>query len=489
MTIVHGGDGHNHRRPMLAGLLVPTVAPHSHAARLAREQIAYSIKAMDRAIPGVLVLAGVLSAAFNLIPALGSVPLSRAMLFCGCVAAWCLTARLVIRCYWQRGQADRSLAFWRGIFCLLFLANGICWALPVFLLWVDGNAVNNFAVMFLSVFCIANASNEHGDSFRFFIALAAGCFLMTLAGLLLHPSPVRDAGIVLVSAGSAWFALMATHARRRFRDLVLTRLTNEDLVAVAREARDTALELKARAESASNAKSAFLANMSHELRTPLNAIIGFAQIIRDEMFGPLGSARYKSYMIDIESSGQHLLGIINDLLDVAKIEAGRMEVKRDWTAPEDFIEAAIQVVRGHPAAAGARIAKDFGHGASRVYADERMLRQALVNLLSNAVKHNLPGEPISVSTRQLADGTLRIVVADRGVGIPAHLLDKVFEVFEQADNSYAREKQGTGLGLALVKAFVTAHGGKVWLESEPGAGTRAIIELPRPTPAALSRAA
>ncbi|MCC6921148.1 MAG: HAMP domain-containing histidine kinase [Alphaproteobacteria bacterium] len=474
---------------MLAGLLVHPVTPHSHAARLVREQIVYAIKAMNRGIPGVLVLAGVLAVAVNVIPALGPVPLSDSALFCGCVATWCLIARALIHLYERQEPADRALPIWKGLFSTLFLANGICWALPVFILWVDGSAINNFAVMLLSVFCIANASNEHGDDFGFFLSLAAGCFVVTMAGILLHPSPVRDAGLVLVPAGSAWFALMATHARRRFTELVLTRLTNEDLVSGARAARDEALENKARAESASNAKSAFLANMSHELRTPLNAIIGFSQIVRDEMFGPLGNARYKTYVSDIETSGQHLLGIINDLLDVAKIEAGRMELKCDWTAPEDFIQAAIQVVRGHPAAAGARITTDFGHGSSRVYADGRMMRQTLVNLLSNAVKHNLPGEPISVSTRLGADGALRIVVADRGVGIPAHLLDKVFEVFEQADNSYAREKQGTGLGLALVRAFVTAHGGKVWLESEPGAGTRAIIELPRPTPAALSRAA
>jgi two-component system cell cycle sensor histidine kinase PleC len=199
--------------------------------------------------------------------------------------------------------------------------------------------------------------------------------------------------------------------------------------------------------------------------------------VRDELFGPIGNPKYQEYLTDIERSGQHLLGIINDILDIAKIEANKMAVAQDWIEPESFIEDAIRVARGHPAAAGSTIVFEAGHGAAEVFGDARMLKQTLINLLSNALKHNTPGEPVTIRTSLTAAPALRIEVIDRGVGIPAKMLERVFGAFEQADNTYSRERQGTGLGLALVKAFVSAHKGKVWLESDVGAGTTAIVEL------------
>jgi two-component system cell cycle sensor histidine kinase PleC len=458
-------------------------------ARLLREQLEYSVLAMSRGAYGVLALAIAVSAAFCSADLMGNVPVWQAAVFCALVCAWSTVALGLIRVYRSMHIADDRLPVWDRRFCLLFFANGLCWSSPVFLLWADGAPVNNFCLLVLCVLCVANAANEHGDAFQYFISLTVGCVSLTLVGALLQPSAVFTAAVVLVPAGTAWFTFMALHARRRFTELVMTRIDNEELAASCGAARDEALALKGKAESASSAKSAFLANMSHELRTPLNAIIGFAQIVRDEMFGPIGSPRYKEYVADIESSGQHLLGIINDLLDVAKVEAGRIELDRHWTEPCGFIDEAIRVARGQPGASSARITANYQHGASRVFADPRMMRQAVLNLVSNAIKHNLPGAPVDITTSIAGDGALRIAVNDRGEGIPPHMLEKVFEVFEQADNSYARDKQGTGLGLALVRAFVTAHSGRVWLESAEGAGTTAIIELPRPAPASVSLAA
>jgi two-component system cell cycle sensor histidine kinase PleC len=450
----------------------------AHRNRILREQLAYTVLSLSRGSYGVVVLAIVLGASFASIDGLGDVPAYNAILFCSLVATWSVASLLLVRAYYRRDVGDRALEAWRIRFLTLIAANGVCWGAASFLLWVPGHDINNFALVMLCVFSIANAAIEHGGSRTYFLGLSVPILLVNVASLALHPSDLTLGCAMLLLASTSWFTLMALHAHRRFTELVLTKVQKEELALANCQARDEAVALKIKAETASSAKSTFLANMSHELRTPLNAIIGFAQIVRDEMFGPVGSPRYREYVSDIERSGQHLLGIINDLLDVAKIEAGRMEIRRDVENPADFINDAILVARGQTGAASARITTEFAHDDAFVFADTRMMRQTVINLLSNAIKHNLPGEPISIATSVTPENMMRIVIRDRGAGIPAHMLDRVFEVFEQADNSYARERQGTGLGLALVRAFIAAHDGRVWLESEQGTGTAAIIELP-----------
>jgi len=305
----------------------------------------------------------------------------------------------------------------------------------------------------------------------------------TLPAANLRYLPMKTArGVVgvLGVAGSPEPQRHLTPAQRRLMDAfanqVALSVERDNLAQQARQA--VVLQVTEKLQAA------LLNSISHELRTPLNAIIGFSQIVRDEMFGPVGSPRYKDYMIDIEGSGQHLLGIINDILDIAKIEANRMTLTREWIDPASFIAEAAAVTRGQPRAMGVAIEVEQGPTGAVVYADARMMRQTLINLLSNAVKHSLPGTPVLIRTHVTAGGRLRLEVVDQGAGIPQDMLEKVFDAFEQADNSFAREKQGTGLGLALVRAFVRAHGGRVWLESAPGEGTTAIIELPGARPVA-----
>lgn len=237
-----------------------------------------------------------------------------------------------------------------------------------------------------------------------------------------------------------------------------------------------------RAEAASNSKSQFLASMSHELRTPLNAIIGFADLIRNETFGAIQPTRYLEYVSDIQSSGTHLLGVINDILDMAKIEAGRFELHEETVDPFDLIEDVLRMMRPATDAKNLDVSIHRGRaskGGHWIRADERQLRQVVLNLLSNAVKFTPNGGRIVCAMGPLGNGDLEFTVEDTGIGVPADMIEKIFEPFEQVENSFTRSSSGTGLGLPLSRAMVEAHGGRLYLESTLGQGSTVYIRWPK----------
>jgi len=241
---------------------------------------------------------------------------------------------------------------------------------------------------------------------------------------------------------------------------------------------------KERAEKASRAKSAFLANMSHELRTPMNAIIGFAEVIAKQMMGPVLPARYGDYAQDILRSGQHLLSLINDLLDLAKIEAGRMSLNRDVIDLRDSLFEATRVFDNDAQNAGVAIAVTAPDGMG-IHADRRALRQMLLNLVSNALRFTQSGGRIDI-TAAVVGGELHVVVADTGRGIAAETLERLMEPFVQGSEAAVRGQQGTGLGLSITRKLVELHGGRFVVESKVGAGTRATLAFPAAALAALA---
>jgi signal transduction histidine kinase len=228
-------------------------------------------------------------------------------------------------------------------------------------------------------------------------------------------------------------------------------------------------------EAASRHKSEFLANMSHELRTPLNAIIGFSEVLSDRMFGEL-TAKQDEYLHDIYDSGQHLLSLINDILDLSKIEAGRMELElTDFDLPA-AIDNALTLIRERAGRRGIALHQSVDPRLSQIRADERKVKQVLLNLLSNAVKFTPEGGRIDVRAR-LADGSIEIAVTDTGIGITTEDQDTVFEEFRQVGTS-DKKAEGTGLGLALCRKFVELHGGRIRVESDPGHGSTFAFTLP-----------
>jgi two-component system cell cycle sensor histidine kinase PleC len=232
---------------------------------------------------------------------------------------------------------------------------------------------------------------------------------------------------------------------------------------------------KVKAEGANKAKGEFLANMSHELRTPLNAINGFSEIMMGEMYGPLGDDRYKEYAGDIHASGQHLLALINDILDMSKIEAGKLKLRMEAVHVEDVAEDTIRLMRNRADAAGLTLSMDLAR-APETECDYRAVKQILLNLVSNAVKFTPRGGAVRI-TAQPVGARLKLSVTDTGIGIAKGDLERLAKPFEQVETQHSKTTQGTGLGLALTKSLVELHGGELTIASEPGRGTTVSFTL------------
>ncbi|MBS0295460.1 MAG: PAS-domain containing protein [Proteobacteria bacterium] len=285
-----------------------------------------------------------------------------------------------------------------------------------------------------------------------------------------------DGGLVMTAADIT--AIKRQEAARAKNEAELHRIVarlEESQSELAVLARKYEIE-KTRAEAANRAKSEFLANMSHELRTPLNAINGFSEIMVSELYGPVGDRRYKEYAQDILSSGQHLLALINDILDMAKIEAGKLNLKFEPISIEEVAEDVLRLMRDRAEKAGLTLASEVPE-LPEVEADYRAVKQILLNLISNAVKFTPSGGRVTVRART-SGGDMQLQVRDTGIGISAEDLKRLAQPFEQVETQHSKTQQGSGLGLALTKSLIEMHGGRLDLASEQGLGTTVTVTLP-----------
>ncbi len=410
----------------------------------------------------------------------GHVSLTRTLFLPVAVTVAICALSLLASTYDRQKESETDTDTWFHSFVLLQAAVSVAWGLMPWLCWEPGNNLNHMFLAAATISVVAALVVSRGSNMSMYVATLAPVSLMVAGRFLLssHPSDLVIGvlapfiALQLWRTGSPLVLRMEEDSRLRFKV--------EDLARELEEARDDALRKRFEAETANASKTAFLANMSHELRTPLNAILGFSEIISQECFGPVGSERYRDYAGDIHSSGAHLLSLINDLLDVAKIEAGRMDIAPHELNAARIFDIALKLIGTKAREKDQQLVIAVQETAPPLWADERAVKQILINLVSNAVKFTPNGGRIEVIAGRAANGDFQIQVRDNGPGIPRDKLDKVFTPFNQVDNRFDRQAGGTGLGLALVRGLAELHGGRAWMESEFGKGCNVFVTIPVP---------
>ena len=268
----------------------------------------------------------------------------------------------------------------------------------------------------------------------------------------------------------------------QFRRGVEHKRAKQDLISARREAErsiEMAQVAMLKAEGANRAKTEFLANMSHEIRTPLNAIIGFSEIIENEIMGKAqGNSKYMGYARDIHGAGNHLLNVINDILDIAKIEVGKLELAEDEIDVTESLCTCLNMLADQSQKNGVQLERTSQDSLPDLRGDEKKFKQIVINLLSNAIKFTSEGGKVTLSAEVEGDGSLRLTVSDTGIGIAAEDLDKVMAPFAQVNSAHSRKHQGTGLGLPISKALAELHGGSITMKSELGVGTTVTVRFP-----------
>lgn len=377
-------------------------------------------------------------------------------------------------------------------------------ALLVFIAYREARILNNLfaviAIVTVVLVCLWLASRRRKEA-RFFLLgwsaliVGVGLLMLRFLGVLPYATWINDAHFLGSAAGIVFLAV-ALAERFRVEQAALHRRTLRHRDELERQvaARTTELsernaelartvveleQARHRAEAASRAKNTFLAHMSHELRTPLNAIIGFSEAIRDRLLGPQWSERYFEYAVDIHQSGVHLLSLINDVLDLSKIEAGRYDLAPEVVALDQILIDCKTLVRERARDGQVDLIDRTAGRLPTVEADRRALKQILVNLLTNAIKFTPPGGRVLIEAEDAADGDgLALRVIDTGIGISSDALPGVFEPFARGDSSTSRKVEGTGLGLAISRRLAEMHQGRLGIASEPGQGTTATLWLP-----------
>jgi two-component system cell cycle sensor histidine kinase PleC len=382
------------------------------------------------------------------------------------------------RLYFKRPRSSVEQREWIGMMSASELLLGAFWILPLFFFWSGANLLQGAfliaTIMIVSAvrFMVVN---------NFMPILISGTGIMTV-GVALRC--VSEGGTVylalmgLIIMLEMFFLFIARQLQETARDMIVFRNQKDVLIAELKQERDRAESEKHKAESANNAKSTFLANMSHELRTPLNAILGFSEILEGEMFGPMTNDTYKDYAGDIHHSGQYLLGLINDILDISRIEAGRREIRDEPVHLLDALRNAKYLLEKSAAEKSVSIDFNLESDLPKILGDTRAINQIAINLLSNAIKFTPKLGAVVLSARRGASGTLELSVKDNGPGIPSHEIEHAMSAFTRGSLAAKKAIDGAGLGLSIVKGIMDLHNGKIQINSTYGEGTEVVCSFP-----------
>ncbi len=463
-------------REPAAGEMGKSRTKSSHEDRMLQARLDLMVASMPSAIwinPCVTIIW--MLPFMGLFPQLGSIRWPQLSLIMAMQIVMGLAARPLYRGY--RRDPDHP-KLWLGRLGAFQVATGAVWGMVAWLIWADGNLLNNVLVTMTICGCVWGYSFSRAMHAGVYLAGVVPTVVLTIARIAYGGGPIA-VPLILIIVLTFCVVYTFTYGLRRSVEVMLRiRFANDDLAVELRDTRDDALRKRFEAEAANASKTTFLANMSHELRTPLNAILGFSELIASETLGPVGTARYRDYANDINQSGAHLLTLINDILDIAKIESGKMEIAPSLFDPKAAIDGALNVIQLRMREKNQTLSFDVEEGVAGVYSDERAFKQIVINLLSNAVKFTPDGGHIGISLTAAPSGGCVLCVSDNGPGIAASLLDQIFLPFNQVDNRYCRAAGGTGLGLSLVRGLAQLHGGTAWIDSDVGRGVKAYVEFP-----------
>lgn len=432
------------------------------AAKVEREKIRLGFGHWTHYVDGIPFALGLGVLMSGRWPAIGETPPLLAAAWVGAALAWAAFG-LGSYFYYLRNEAKQPLATWQRLTYAVRLSNAFVWGGFAWVFWEPGNAVNQAIVCTVTLAIVVSTFFALSMHYRLLLAALAVNTVMQSSAFVYYGEPVGQMFAVLFPLFAGVLVNYGRTATARYQEALTLRFENEMLAqAVLR---------------ANKAKSDFLASMSHELRTPLNAIIGYSEMMQQQVFGPVTPSRYAGYVDDIGASGAHLLRMINDILDLAKIEAGKRELT---VAPVKLSEIAADAMRlVEPIAARAHVSLMFDAKADAVVrADERAVKQMLINLLSNAVKFSQAGGIAVVFVEVSAHNRVAFGVRDTGTGMTAEEQQKALEPFEQVGESETVEGHGTGLGLPIVKGLIEAHQGMLRIESARGVGSKIWVEFP-----------
>jgi two-component system cell cycle sensor histidine kinase PleC len=376
--------------------------------------------------------------------------------------------------------ADVSMRIWRRRFIAVEFLGGVTWAGLMVLLpretEIAGLEVFQFATLLIFVAVVTSLASTQQP------AATAGTVPLTLVLAVLFISRGGLLFLALAVMGIAaqfFFLILSSRLNSATRAMLEFRAEKDLLIAELGTAKSISDESRRRAEEANLAKSRFLATMSHELRTPLNAILGFSEIIKGEILGPIGNANYKDYVGDIHTSGQHLLNLINEILDLSRIEAGRYELHEEPVNLVYVVEECHHLMQLRAKAKNITVTEDYDRTLPRLWADERAVRQIALNLISNAIKFTPNGGEIAIRVGWTSGGGQFLSIRDNGPGIPEEEIPIVLSAFGQGSIAIKSAERGAGLGLPIVQALMQMHDGAFELKSKLREGTEVIATFPQ----------